>query len=476
MKLVGRPLMLPKPLGIEGPRARADRRPDKGTDPTPAGKLGTARLWRRVSGEGHPNEPSSRWISATYSTPCETEKEISWPNSMIARWQSLGDLGLKWFDKLSIRSIQNFHQLTESFVAQFMINKKAPKGVGSLLMLRKGKNKSICNYNKRYWETYNEIEECSEELALLEDNVKQDEKATGTPAPGVKDRSKSKKKTRWTTGTERGKESMWFSRNQSKSSSPGSETNFTSRNPIPWEKTLTDTTKGRGVPSTKKKDIEQTATEPVQDGHLKEFVDEEKTRAEEAKAKLNPRFDRDDEEIERTAYDEEDLPLGTIHMIGGPHHPELENRIQGEIQMIKQMYEVLSVYSSAKKSRTVASELESITFTKTDLERVQHPHSDPLMKGVASTLHQAIKFANPRGEETLYGDQVAAKQYYLATVSTKVTMKEVQLIKKEQKVLEDVGRDPEAKVVEDLIRYELSLDRFFLMGANLEERKRTELI
>ena len=48
------------------------------------------------------------------------------------------------------------------------------------------------------------------------------------------------------------------------------------------------------------------------------------------------------------------------------------------------------------------------------------------MKGVASTLHLVIKFATPRGEGTLYRDQVAAKQCYLATVSTKVAMKEVQ--------------------------------------------------
>ena len=79
---------------------------------------------------------------------------------------SLGDLGLKWFDKLPAGSIENFHQLIESLVAQFIINAKAPKGVVSFLTLRKGKNESIWNYNKRYWETYNEIEECSEELAV----------------------------------------------------------------------------------------------------------------------------------------------------------------------------------------------------------------------------------------------------------------------------------------------------------------------
>ncbi|GFS37157.1 hypothetical protein Acr_00g0050270 [Actinidia rufa] len=73
---------------------------------------------------------------------------------------------LKWFDKLPTGSIENFHQLTESIVAQFVINIKASKGIVSLLTLRKGKNESIYNYNKWYWETYNEIEVCSDELAM----------------------------------------------------------------------------------------------------------------------------------------------------------------------------------------------------------------------------------------------------------------------------------------------------------------------
>ena len=55
----------------------------------------------------------------------------------------------------------------------------------------------------------------------------------------------------------------------------------------------------------------------------------------------------------------------------------------------------------------------------------------------------------------------------------------MQLIEKKHKVLEDVGRIFEAKVKEDLIRYELdelSSDHFFLIGANLKEWERTELI
>ena len=74
--------------------------------------------------------------------------------------------------------------------------------------------------------------------------------------------------------------------------------------------------------------------------------------------------------------------------------------------------------------------------------------------------------------ENPFGNQVEAKQYYLATVSTKATMKEVQLVKEEREVMEGVGRTTKAKVMEDLIRYDLnepSLDHFFITSANLKK-------
>ena len=74
---------------------------------------------------------------------------------------------------------------------------------------------------------------------------------------------------------------------------------------------------------------------------------------------------------------------------------------------------------------------------------------------------------------------MAVKQCYIATISTKAALKEVQLIKEEHEVLEDVQKDLEAKVLEDLIHFELdepSLNHFFLRGTNLEEREKTKLI
>ena len=56
-------------------------------------------------------------------------------------------------------------------------------------------------------------------------------------------------------------------------------------------------------------------------------------------------------------------------------------------------------------------------------------------------LHQVIKFTTPRGEETIYGDEVVAKHYYLAMVSIKKTMKEVKIVVEEREVLEDVGSE-----------------------------------
>ncbi|GFY97516.1 hypothetical protein Acr_12g0000570 [Actinidia rufa] len=118
----------------------------------------------------------------------------------------------------------------------------------------------------------------------------------------------------------------------------------------------------------------------VHDGHLKEFVDDEKTRAEATETKTNPRPDRGGNEVkEAVDVKDEDLPLGTIHVIGGPNDPSLENRVWSEIRIIRQMYKVLSVQSLPKRSRTTEIEKECITFSKADLERVQHPHSDPLV-------------------------------------------------------------------------------------------------
>ncbi|XP_057493157.1 uncharacterized protein LOC130778645 [Actinidia eriantha] len=580
-------------------------------------------------------DPSEKFVPprfTLYDGKTDPRSHVSHVRQTMALWNhmdalmcrvfpsSLGDLGLKWFDKLPPGSIENFYQLTESFVARFVINTKAPKVVSSLLTLKKGRNESIRNYSKRYWETYNEIEECSEEMAVasyklgltpgdrlwenltldppiglqdlmsrvemfarLKDDVRESEKTEGKLGRG--ETSVKRRKDGSNPHEARAKQGInvvfkepiykllarirdkpYFKKPEPMGGDP-------KRRNQRWRCSYHGE-KGHKTESCRalKAFLEQL----VQDGHLKEFVDHEKTRVEAVEAEANRRPDRVREMSEEAAdVEDEDLPLGTIHMIGGPNDPGLESKIRSEIRMIKQMHEVLSVQSLSKKLKTAETERDCITFSRADLERVQHPHSDPLvvqlriggydvkrilvdtgssvevmyydlfkqlkilqdqlkpsraplvgfnaqahwplgtmslktragsqelmtefvvvdipspynaivgrdwlhrMKGVASTFHQAIKFLTHRGEEAVYGDQVAAKQCYLDTVSTKVAMKEVQIIQEDIEVLEDVGRDPEAKVIEELVRYELDepgSGRFFLVGSDLSECEKTELI
>ncbi|GFS43551.1 hypothetical protein Acr_00g0085730 [Actinidia rufa] len=448
---------------------------------------------------------------------------------------SLGDLWLKWFDRLSPGSIESFYQLTESFVARFVINTKVPKAVGSLLTLKKSKNESIRNYNKRYWETYNEIEECSEEMAVasyklglapgdklwenltldpptslrdlmsrvemfahLEDDVRQAEK---TKAKLVAARLQSKgKKT-----------------DRARTKNPEPMGGNPKRRNLCWKCSYHDE-KGHKIENYRalKAFLEQL----VRDGHLKEFVDNEKTRVKATEAETTTRPDRGGNKIEAVETEDEDLPLGTIHMIRGTSDPDLENKIRSEIRMIRQMHEVLSIQSMPKKMKvaelridgydvkrilvdtrklgqdnvlqviqTIKASTRQIETSLSSTSRVvdiPSPYNAIVgrdwlhkMKGVASTLHQAIKFVTPRGEEAIYEDQVAAKQCYLATVSTKAVVKEVQMVEEDIEVLADVGRDLEVKVIEELVRYELdepSSDRFFLTRSDLNECERTELI
>ena len=58
---------------------------------------------------------------------------------------------------------------------------------------------------------------------------------------------------------------------------------------------------------------------------MKEFINEEKTQAEKIEVRLNPRFNWGDDEVGKT-MEEEDISLGTIHMIRGSNHPNLENK------------------------------------------------------------------------------------------------------------------------------------------------------
>ncbi|XP_058189283.1 uncharacterized protein LOC131306872 [Rhododendron vialii] len=79
---------------------------------------------------------------------------------------SLGKVALSWFHKLGPHSIRGWAQLVEEFTARFLTSRKAPKTFESLSMMKQGESKPIKDYAKKYWETFNEIESCSEEYVI----------------------------------------------------------------------------------------------------------------------------------------------------------------------------------------------------------------------------------------------------------------------------------------------------------------------
>ncbi|GFS38323.1 hypothetical protein Acr_00g0056810 [Actinidia rufa] len=360
----------------------------------------------------------------------------------------LGDLGLKWFDKLPARSIENFYQLTESFVTRFVINIKAPKAVGSLLTLKKGKNESIKNYSKRYWKTYNEIEECSEDMVVdsyklgLAPGDRLWENLTLNPPTDLRDlMSRVKMFARFEDDVRQaekteGKVGRGESSVKKRRDGPNPYDSKAKQgiNVVFKELIYKLLARIRDKPYFKKS--KPMGGDPKRQNqhwkcsHLKEFVDNEKTRAGATETKTDTGPDRGRNKIEEaTDAEDEDLPLGTIHMIGGLSDPDMENKVRSEIRMIRQMHELRIGGYNVKR-------ILVDTGSSVELHR---------MKGVASTLHQAIKFVMPRDIE----------------------------------VLEDVGRDLETKVIEEMVHYELDepgSDRFFLIGSDLKKCERTELV
>ncbi|GFY92589.1 hypothetical protein Acr_08g0009850 [Actinidia rufa] len=232
---------------------------------------------------------------------------------------SLGGLGMKWFDRLPPGSIESFYQLTKSFVARFVINTKASKAIGLLLTLAKGRNKSIRNYSKRLWENLTldpptglrYLMSRVEMFAHLEDDIRESEKTEGKV--GRSEALVKRRKNGSSPYKTRAKQGI----------------NVVLKEPI--YKLLA---RIRDKPYFKKP--EPMGGDPkwrnqrwkvLVSLHLKEFIDNKKTRADAAETEADRRPDRAGAKMEEAAdAEDEDLPLGTIHMIGGPNDPSLKNK------------------------------------------------------------------------------------------------------------------------------------------------------
>ncbi|GFZ16838.1 hypothetical protein Acr_26g0001080 [Actinidia rufa] len=269
---------------------------------------------------------------------------------------SLGDLGLKWFEKLPTGSIGSFYQLSESFVARLV-----------------------------------------EIFTQLEDE-RQAKQATGFSSGG-----NGKFKRREKFKTSRTIESL----------------------PL-WEDIPQNAIRGGGAPFTRRKGIELRLAEPSRLFLISSF-----------------RLDiwRIDDALEKRHSSSDPLVIW-LRM----HNYDVR-RIQ--------------VYMGSSVEVMYCDLFKQLNLPKADLKPIQAP-----LVGFNAQSHWPL-------------GTVVSKQYYLVTISTKVAMKEVRIVEKKRKVLEDVGKTPEAKVVEDLLHYDFdepNLDRVFLTSSNLTKQKRTELI
>ncbi len=79
---------------------------------------------------------------------------------------SLGEVTLRWFDRLEHGSICSWRELSKAFTTHFITNTKKPKEVDSLMALTIKSGETLKSYSSKYWETYNEIDRCGEDLAI----------------------------------------------------------------------------------------------------------------------------------------------------------------------------------------------------------------------------------------------------------------------------------------------------------------------
>ncbi|XP_028089529.1 uncharacterized protein LOC114289894 [Camellia sinensis] len=101
-------------------------------------------------------------------------------------------------------------------------------------------------------------------------------------------------------------------------------------------------------------------------GHLRDYIDQDKAVAEPGNPPPEPNI--------------EHPPRLVINVIHGTMTQEREKALKEEIAKTVQIQQVMLVKPASKKVRAVPkSPLCTISFTRKDLEGVQHPHTDALI-------------------------------------------------------------------------------------------------
>ena len=80
---------------------------------------------------------------------------------------SFGEITSDWFHKLPKGSMKTWEGLAEMFVARFVTNKLQPLRVDALMALKISKDEGLRAYAKRYYEVFNRIPECNQEVTVV---------------------------------------------------------------------------------------------------------------------------------------------------------------------------------------------------------------------------------------------------------------------------------------------------------------------
>uniref|UniRef100_A0A2N9G3J4 Uncharacterized protein n=1 Tax=Fagus sylvatica TaxID=28930 RepID=A0A2N9G3J4_FAGSY len=298
------------------------------------------------------------------------------------------EMGLRWFDRLEHGSIRSWKEMSQVFTARFITNTRKPKEIDSLLALTMKVGETLKSYSTRYWEVYNDIDACDEDIVVktfrfgLHEDSKLKKCFTKRPPISmaelmtrleqhirVEDDPKSSAKIvevaplvdRKAALPEPQPESCRAKKAKSSTGTAGTGVCLavytTFKEPI-----------YRLLPLIKDKPYFQWPTKMpehlVKNGHLKQYVDESKSPHQNI-------------EVPR-ATAKASTPIGIIDVIhyGGTCHDQ-----RREMRRAAHLREVFQVQDSARMAPTPLKKesFEEIVFTNQDFEGVQRPHSDALV-------------------------------------------------------------------------------------------------
>uniref|UniRef100_A0A2N9I521 Uncharacterized protein n=1 Tax=Fagus sylvatica TaxID=28930 RepID=A0A2N9I521_FAGSY len=275
---------------------------------------------------------------------------------------SLGEVGLRWFDRLEHRSIRSWKEMSEIFTARFITNTQKPKKIDSLLALTMKAGETLKSYSTRYWEVYNDIDACDEDIVVKTFRVEDDPKSAAKDAEvaPLVDIKAAQPKSQL--------ESRRAKKAKSSTDSPRTGVCLavytTFKEPIYRLLPLIKDKPYFEWPPKMPGDPATRETKPYCSYHREQYVDESKSPHQNVEA---PRT------IVKAS-----TPVGIIDVI---HYEATGHDQRGELRRAAHLREVFQVQDSAQMAPTPLRKesVEEIIFNNQDFEGVQLPHSDALV-------------------------------------------------------------------------------------------------